>query len=170
MDVVEELVLPEDVVPGTIALLESFDLSVWLYQGADWFVRDLDGPHVAHESNTVQFAPTVVDGFDGLTARVAKIVGVSDDFTAVAAAEKSAQEELGDHVAASRSQNYYLDVTHPRANKGGVVTYLSAATGSRRTRSPRSATCRTTCSCSRAPGCRSRWASRAARCTAPRGA
>lgn len=129
MDVVEELVLPEVVVPGTIALLESFDLSIWLYQGAGWFVRDLDGPHVAHESNTVQFAPTVVDDFDGLTAGVAKLVGVSDDFPAVAAAEKAAQEQLGDHVAASRSQNYYLDVTHPRANKGGVVTYLSGRYG-----------------------------------------
>ena len=42
---------------------------------------------------------------------------MSDDFTAVAAAEKSAQAELGDHVAASRSQNYYLDVTHPRRTR-----------------------------------------------------
>ena len=30
-------------------------------------------------------------------------------------------------VTASRSQPYYLDVTHPQANKGGVVKFLSAA-------------------------------------------
>ena len=32
-------------------------------------------------------------------------------------------------MAASRSQDYYLDVTHPDANKGGVVKYLSARYG-----------------------------------------
>ena len=87
MDVVEELVLPDELVSPTIELLESFELSTWVYQGANWFVRDLDGPHVAHESVTVQFEPTVVDDFAGLTSGVAKIVGVSDDHAAVAVAE-----------------------------------------------------------------------------------
>jgi hypothetical protein len=129
MDVVQERVLPEELVTSTIELIESYALSVWLYQGASWFVRDPDGPHVAHESNTVQFEPTVVDGFDELTSGVAKIVGVSDDHAAVAAASKAAQAQFGDHVAASRSQDYYLDVTHPDANKGHVVTFLSRTYG-----------------------------------------
>ena len=30
-------------------------------------------------------------------------------------------DAFGDHVSAARSQPYYLDVTHPHANKGGVV-------------------------------------------------
>ena len=30
---------------------------------------------------------------------------------------------------AARSQPYYLDVTHPQANKGGVVKFLSAKYG-----------------------------------------
>lgn len=129
MDVVEERVVPEDLVSRTIELLESFDLSIWVYQGADWFVRDLDGPHVAHEANTVQFSPSLVETYDGITSGVAKIVGVSDDHDTVAAAAQAAHDELGDHVAASRSQNYYLDVTHPDANKGGVVKFLSAKYG-----------------------------------------
>ena len=94
---------------------------MWVYRGADWFVTDLDGPHVAHESATVEFSPTLVDTFDGITKAVAKVVGVSDDHDAVAAATKEAHDELGDHDAASRSQDYYLDITHPDANKGGVV-------------------------------------------------
>ena len=36
------------------------------------------------------------------------------------------RKELGAHVSAARSQPYYLDVTHPAANKGGVVEFLSA--------------------------------------------
>ena len=125
MDVIEEHTIPPALVPRTIEILEYARLSVWVYHGADWFVRDPDGPHVARETHTVQFAPTVVDTFDGIEDGVAKIVGVSDDHDAVAAAETAAHAELAEHVSASRSQPYYLDVTHPQANKGDVVKFLA---------------------------------------------
>ncbi|HEV8418886.1 MAG TPA: HAD hydrolase family protein [Candidatus Udaeobacter sp.] len=35
------------------------------------------------------------------------------------------EAELHGQASASRSQPYYLDVTHPEANKGGVVEFLS---------------------------------------------
>lgn len=124
LEVVAEHTIPEDLVAPTIELLDSFDLSVWVYRGTDWLLLDPDGPHVAREAHTVQFEPTVVRDFDG-PAGVAKIVGVSDDHDVVAAAETMAHERLGEHVAAARSQPYYLDVTHPQANKGAVVTFLS---------------------------------------------
>lgn len=124
MDVLEEHTIPDDAVGHVLELLSSFDLSIWVYRGADWLVRDPDGPHVAHESRTVQFEPIVVEAFDGLT-HVAKIVGVSDDFDAVAAAAAAVRDKFGEHVSASRSQPYYVDVTHPDANKGGVVKYLA---------------------------------------------
>jgi len=129
MEVIEQRVIPEELVAPAIALLESHQLSVWVYQGADWLIRDPDGPHVARESHTVQFTPRVVESFDGATTGVAKIVGVSDDYDAVAATAAAAHDEFGDHVSASRSQPYYLDVTHPQANKGGVVKFLSARYG-----------------------------------------
>ena len=50
---------------------------------------------------------------------------MSDDYDVVAAAEAAAHEELGTGVSASRSQPYYLDITHPLANKGCVVQYLA---------------------------------------------
>jgi Cof subfamily protein (haloacid dehalogenase superfamily) len=123
-DVLEERLLPDEVVERAIPLAEAHDLSVWVYSGEDWLVRDADGPHVERESHTVQFPPTVVEGFDE-ARRVAKIVGVSDDFDAVATAEAAAHEELGADVSASRSQPYYLDLTHPQANKGCVAQFLS---------------------------------------------
>jgi Cof subfamily protein (haloacid dehalogenase superfamily) len=126
MEVVEQRVIPEHLVGPAIELLESHELSVWVYRGADWLVRDPDGPHVARESSTVQFSPTVVTSFDGVESGVAKLVGVSDDHEAVAKASSAAQEQFGDQVSASRSQSYYLDVTHPDANKGRVVKFLSA--------------------------------------------
>ena len=65
-------------------------------------------------------------GFDQLTDDVAKIVGVSDDHDAVARASAAAHDRFGDHISASRSQPYYVDVTHPDANKGAVARWLSA--------------------------------------------
>ena len=37
------------------------------------------------------------------------------------------RRDVGNYVSAARSQPYYLDVTHPDANKGHVVDVLSQA-------------------------------------------
>ena len=125
MTVISEQDVPAQVVAPAISLMGSCGLDVWLYRGADWYVRDPNGPHVAREKATVRFDPVVVAGYDDLTDGVVKIVGVSDDVNAVAAAADAARDKFGDHVSASRSQPYYLDVTHPDANKGSVAKYLS---------------------------------------------
>lgn len=126
MSVIEQRVLPEELVRPVAGLIGSFGLDVWVYRGADWYVPDPHGSHVARESATVQFAPKVMTSLDGLTSDVAKLVGVSDDLDAVARASSAAHDRFGDHVTAARSQPYYLDVTHPDANKGAVARYLSA--------------------------------------------
>jgi Cof subfamily protein (haloacid dehalogenase superfamily) len=126
MSVIEQRVLPEDLVVPVSDLMESFSLDVWLYSGADWYVPKADGPHVAREAWTVKFEPKIMkDGVNGLTESVAKLVGVSDDHDAVATATGAAHDKFGDHVTAAASQPYYLDVTHPLANKGAVVKYLA---------------------------------------------
>jgi Cof subfamily protein (haloacid dehalogenase superfamily) len=129
MTVIEQKVIPEELVDPIVAKLRSGGVDVWLYRGADWFVRDPGAPHVAREAATVQFEATVVENFDGLTTEVVKLVGVSDDHDLVASVTSAAHDEFGDHVAVSRSQPYYVDVTHPQANKGVVVKYLSARYG-----------------------------------------
>jgi Cof subfamily protein (haloacid dehalogenase superfamily) len=126
MSVIEQRVVPENLVTPVAELVGSFGLDVWIYRGADWYVPDSKGAHVARESSTVRFAPKVMTSLDGLTSDVAKLVGVSDDLDAVARATTAAHDRFGDHVAAARSQPYYLDVTHPDANKGAVFRYMSA--------------------------------------------
>ncbi len=127
MSVIEQRVLPEELVVPVTDVMESFALDVWLYSGADWYVPRLDGPHVARESWTVKFDPKVMtDGVKGLTASVAKLVGVSDDTNAVTRATAAVHDKFGDHLTAATSQPYYLDVTHPQANKGAVAQYLAA--------------------------------------------
>jgi Cof subfamily protein (haloacid dehalogenase superfamily) len=125
MSVISQKTVPAEVVTPAIALLEKAGLDVWLYRGADWYVRDQDAPHVAREQATVQFAPTLAASYDGMTDGIAKIVGVSDDRAAMDAATGAARDAFGDHVSAAQSQPYYLDLTHPDANKGSVLGYLS---------------------------------------------
>ncbi len=125
MTIIEERVVPEHLVVPISDLMKSFKLSVWIYRGADWYVPDPNGPHVDREAWTVKFAPKVMKSLDGLTDRVAKIVGVSDDHQAVADASGAARDQFGDHVTAAASQPDYLDVTHPDANKGAVARFLA---------------------------------------------
>jgi Cof subfamily protein (haloacid dehalogenase superfamily) len=125
MTVIEQRVIPERLVSPIAALMASFDLTVWLYRGADWYVPDPKGPHVDREAWTVKFEPKVMTSIEGLTDNVAKIVGVSDDHDAVSKASAAAHERFGSHVTAAASQPYYLDVTHPDANKGAVAMYLA---------------------------------------------
>ncbi len=57
------------------------------------------------------------------------VVGVSAPHDAVEGAVAAARERFSDHVSAARSQPYYADITHPDANKGRVVDYLSEHSG-----------------------------------------
>jgi len=125
MTIMEEHVLDADVAKRALEVIVRHGMDRWVYSGKDWLVRDTNAPHVVREQRTVKFAPTVVRNFEGVLGRAVKIVGVSDDHDLVARCEKDAQDALGAKASAVRSQRYYLDITHPAANKGTVVTTLS---------------------------------------------
>jgi Cof subfamily protein (haloacid dehalogenase superfamily) len=127
LSVIEQSFVPEATAERVIERILSQGLDVWVYTEKDWLIRDPGAPHVTREERTVNFPPKVVSDFTNLRDRVIKIVGVSDDHAAVAAAEASVQNDCGTYASATRSQPYYLDVTHPDANKGNVVILLSKA-------------------------------------------
>ena len=129
LTVIEQKLVPEPLVRPILTLLESHGLDTWIYRGAEWYVRDPNGPHVDREAATVRFDPTVTETFDDLCDQVVKVVGVSDDPDAMARATEAAREEFSNDVTAAQSQPYYLDVTHPAANKGEVVKFLSSRQG-----------------------------------------
>jgi Cof subfamily protein (haloacid dehalogenase superfamily) len=124
MTIIDAKTLPRATAEETVALLRKAGLDVWVYSGEDWLVPDADGPHVARERWTVKFDPTVTRDFRKALESAVKIVGVSDDLELMKQVEADVQTALGDHASAARSQPYYLDVTHPKANKGGVVDSL----------------------------------------------
>ena len=142
LSVIEQRVLKADVIEAAMETMRGYKLDTWIYRGTEWFVHERHGPHVDREEWTVKFPPTVVPDFKGLTNDVAKLVGVSDDLKAVCQCETALNEQFAAKVytkqsnpqretlvSAARSQPYYLDVTHPQANKGNVVTRLSEMLG-----------------------------------------
>ncbi len=129
LTVLEERPLPASIVGPIVEALDDHGVDVWCYQGNDWLVRDVDAPHVAREAATVEFPPTPLEHFGDLGGGVVKVVGVSDDHGAIAAAMAGLAATFGGTVAASTSQPYYLDVTHPDANKGTMIAYLARTLG-----------------------------------------
>jgi Cof subfamily protein (haloacid dehalogenase superfamily) len=129
MSVIEQHTIPDDITPGVIELLDGQGVDVWVYRGADWFVRNRKAPHVDREAWTVKFEPTVVASYGSVSTQVAKIVAVNDDYDRVQKAVDATRAKFGDHVSAARSQPYYGDITNPDANKGNVVKYLSKTEG-----------------------------------------
>jgi Cof subfamily protein (haloacid dehalogenase superfamily) len=125
METTDELTIEDDVIHPLLALIDEMGISVWVYQGEQWFVLDLNGPHVQREAEVVDFQPRQVDNFDDVCTKVAKIVAVDDDAKLMATVATSVRENFGGRVSATNSQSYYLDITNPHANKGVVVTYLS---------------------------------------------
>jgi len=130
LSVIESHTLDPATATQTLKLILDGGLDAWVYTEDEWLIRDPDAPHVAREAWTVKFDAKVVASFtDAHLAHAVKIVGISDDLDLVAACERVAQNALGEKASAARSQPYYLDVTHPEANKGRVVATLSRRLG-----------------------------------------
>jgi len=129
MSIIEAHTLPQDVAQTAVELLIGHGVDVWVYAGNEWYVRDAKAPHVDRESWTVKFAPQVIKTFDAVLQGAVKIVGVTDDHALMETCERDAQRSFGNRTTTACSQPYYLDITHPEANKGAVVKYLSKTLG-----------------------------------------
>jgi Cof subfamily protein (haloacid dehalogenase superfamily) len=124
--VLHEKFLEKIVAERVLKRLQQSNVDIWVYTDTDWYVPSLTAPYVEHEIHSVKYEPTVLTDFNSIRKdRIAKIVGVSENFDALAITEKKLQEEFRGAISASRSQKYYLDITHPSANKGEGILLLS---------------------------------------------
>src|SRR5262245_6952639 len=58
--IIEQKTLPDDIAAQAIELIRACGLDAWVYRGNDWLITNADAPHVARETGTVQFKPTIV--------------------------------------------------------------------------------------------------------------
>jgi Cof subfamily protein (haloacid dehalogenase superfamily) len=127
--VLEMLPLAEDAARLVVETLTTNHVECWLFTGREWVIRDIAGAFVPRERKAVRFEPTVVDSFEPFYSRIGKIMGASTDYPLLGRMEIELQTMLGGQVSAHLSSPWYLDVTHPQANKGHAALRLAALLG-----------------------------------------
>jgi Cof subfamily protein (haloacid dehalogenase superfamily) len=120
--IITERLLPPETARRAVDLLNAHGAQVWVFSGQDWLLRHADDPYVSLEERTVGFQPTIVEDFGPALGLAAKIVGVSRDFALLARCERDVAAVLAGQASVVRSQAYYLDITHPLANKGVALS------------------------------------------------
>jgi Cof subfamily protein (haloacid dehalogenase superfamily) len=126
---VTEHLLSSQVARRAVDTLNARGVEVWVFSGQNWLLRDLDGPYVPLEQHTVGFRPTIVEEFGSALDAAARIVGVSKDFDLLEQCERDVRVALTSSAFVARSQRYYLDITHPLANKGVALTEIAKLLG-----------------------------------------
>lgn len=125
LSAVTEHLLSSQVARRAVDTLNARGVEVWVFSGQNWLLREPDGPYVPLEQHTVGFRPTIVEDFGSSLDATAKIVGVSKDFDLLEQCERDVRVALTSSAFVARSQRYYLDITHPLANKGVALTEIS---------------------------------------------
>lgn len=123
--VIAEHLLPPEIARRAVDTLDAGGVEVWIFSGQDWLVRRSNGPYAALEERTVEFPPTLVEDFGPALGTAAKIVGVSADFNLLERCERDMRAALVDRATVALSQPYYLDITHPLANKGVAMSEIA---------------------------------------------
>ncbi len=112
-----------------VETLTTNRIECWLFTGHQWVIRDPAGAFVPREQKAVRFEPTVVDSFEPFYDRIGKIMGATTDYPLLERIEIELGAMLAGQVSAHRSSPWYLDVTHPDANKGRAALRLAAILG-----------------------------------------
>jgi Cof subfamily protein (haloacid dehalogenase superfamily) len=123
--IITEHLLPPEIARRAVDRLNALGAQVWVFSGQDWMLRDAEEPYAALEQRTVGFRPTIVKDFGSALDVAAKIVGVSPDPALLAQCEHDVAAALAGQACVVRSQAYYLDITHPLANKGVALSELA---------------------------------------------
>jgi Cof subfamily protein (haloacid dehalogenase superfamily) len=125
LSIIQAHMLDPEAAREAVKLIMRHDMDVWVYTPDDWLVRDANAPHVAREAFTIGFQPIVAKEFGDALDHVGKLVAVGDDAATVSLCNRELDALLGGRGSATRSQTFFIDITHPDANKGTLVTTLS---------------------------------------------
>jgi len=127
--VVERKVMAEDAVRTSFRIAEGSGATPWVFAGGVWHCATTDNPHVDHEIKSANQQPTVCQDMEKLFGDVDKLTWVSDDEPLLRDLTQRMRDAIGEGATIGQSQTYYLDLTHPGANKGAGVSTLAARAG-----------------------------------------
>ena len=123
--IIEQLRIPDPSGRLAIEMLDTYGIDAWVFADDQWFITNPAGTYVPSERRAVKIEPTVVANFDAVIARAGKIMGSSNDYHLLERVETEMMTGLNGTVAAHRSQEYYLDITHPEARKDHALRRLA---------------------------------------------
>lgn len=114
---------------ATLRMLAGRNVETWVFADGLWLLQDPHGPYVPLERLTLGYDGTVVGSFEPYLDRIDKIVAASADAQGLSRLEQELNPVLAPNAQAVRSQPYYLDINHARANKGDAVAALARHIG-----------------------------------------
>lgn len=127
--IVAEHTIPEAACREAVSRLEQAGLDVWIFAGGEWLLKNEAAAYIPREQLSISMGWRVVSDFAPYLSAVHKVMGSSVDTARVAKATGELTAALGDAAAVLRSQDYYIDVTHPAANKGEAATTIAMLLG-----------------------------------------
>lgn len=127
--ILAEHTIPEAACREAVARLEAAGLDVWVFAEGEWLLKNERAAYIPREQLSISMGWRVVSDFTPHLGRVHKVMGSSTDFARCAKAASDLAAALGGQAAVLRSQDYYVDVTHPAANKGEAAQLIARALG-----------------------------------------
>lgn len=125
----ERHVIDRSAVEQSFAIAGESGASPWIFAGGRWHITDTANPHVAHEILASAQQPIVETNLTPLFGNIDKLTWVSDDHDLLVALQAKMRAKFGGKATIGMSQTYYLDLTHPLANKGDGVATLARIAG-----------------------------------------
>lgn len=127
--ILSSLTMNQDVVHQVIKLLQKNNVHVWLFGGTDWLVFNVENAFVEHEVKTIHAPPQIISHFDQYHGQITKIGGISKDTDLLDRIAQELENKFSGEIKAARSSDHYLDITHPKANKGHAAIELGKQLG-----------------------------------------
>ncbi len=127
--VVAELTIPEAACRAAVAHLQANGVDTWVFADGLWYATGDQGHYVPREKLSIHQDPQLVPDLGPHLGRVHKVMGASPDFALMGRMEAEIRSKLGPDASVHRSQSYYLDITHPQANKGFAAASLARLLG-----------------------------------------
>jgi Cof subfamily protein (haloacid dehalogenase superfamily) len=127
--IVERHALDRAVVETSFAIAGQSAATPWIFTEGRWHIVDPANPHVPNEVVASGQQPLIETDMTPLFGAVDKLTWVSDDPALLHDLQDRMRAAIGGDATIGMSQTYYLDLTHPTANKGEGVATLARIAG-----------------------------------------
>ena len=127
--ILERHALDRSAVEASFAIAGGSAATPWIFAEGRWHIVDPANPHVPHEVLASGQQPAVETDMTHLFGEVDKLTWVSDDPALLHDLQDQMRAAIGGNATIGMSQTYYLDLTHPTANKGDGVATLARIAG-----------------------------------------